>query len=80
RACPGSHIGKSMLQITAASILCLFDILPALDAQGNPIDIVPEFAPESITSHPLPFKCKISPRKGKDVEILLDEYMNVEYV
>ncbi|KAF7771780.1 hypothetical protein Agabi119p4_6091 [Agaricus bisporus var. burnettii] len=80
RACPGSHMGRSMLQITAASILCFFDILPALDTQGNPIDIVPEFAPESITSHPLPFKCKISPRKGKDVEILLDEYMNVEYV
>nr|CAC85300.1 cytochrome P450 [Agaricus bisporus] len=79
RVCPGSHLAMSMLEITAASILCLFDILPALDAQGKPIDVVPEFTPASITSHPLPFKFNVSPRKGKDVEGLLSEYMNVEY-
>ncbi|XP_006459514.1 hypothetical protein AGABI2DRAFT_201852 [Agaricus bisporus var. bisporus H97] len=75
-----SHIAKSMLEITAASILCLFDILPTLDTQGKPIDVVPEFSPASITSHPLPFKVTFSPRKGKDVEALLHEYMNVDYV
>ncbi|EKM78860.1 hypothetical protein AGABI1DRAFT_129140 [Agaricus bisporus var. burnettii JB137-S8] len=80
RVCPGSHLAISMLEITAASILCLFDILPALDTQGKPIDVVPEFTPASITSHPLPFKFTFSPRKGKDVESLLSEYMNVKYV
>ncbi|XP_006459503.1 hypothetical protein AGABI2DRAFT_116470 [Agaricus bisporus var. bisporus H97] len=80
RVCPGSHLAMSILEITAASILCLFDILPALDTQGKPIDVVPEFTPASITSHPLPFKFTFSPRKGKDVEGLLAEYMNVDYI
>ncbi|XP_006459501.1 cytochrome P450 [Agaricus bisporus var. bisporus H97] len=80
RVCPGSLQAMSMLEITAVSILCIFDIVPALDAQGKPIDVVPEFTPASITSHPLPFKFTLSPRKGKDAEGLLNEYMNVEYV
>ncbi|KAF7771771.1 hypothetical protein Agabi119p4_6082 [Agaricus bisporus var. burnettii] len=80
RVCPGSHLAMSMLEITAASILCLFDILPALDTQSKAIDVVPEFTPASITSHPLPFECTFSPRKGKDVEGLLTEYINLEYV
>ncbi|XP_006459505.1 hypothetical protein AGABI2DRAFT_116472 [Agaricus bisporus var. bisporus H97] len=50
RVCPGSLQAMSMLEITAASILCLFDILPTLDAQGKPINVVPEFTPASITS------------------------------
>jgi hypothetical protein len=50
RACPGAHLAKSMLQIAAASILCLFDIVPALDAEGNDIEVIPEFTPASLTS------------------------------
>jgi hypothetical protein len=30
--------------------------------------------------HPVPFRFKVIPRKEKDVEGLLAEYMNVEYI
>ncbi|KAF5348527.1 hypothetical protein D9756_009683 [Leucocoprinus leucothites] len=69
RICPGSHIAKSTLTIAVASVLCLFDISPALDPEGKPINVKPEFAPASITSEPLPFPCKVTPRSGKDVHV-----------
>jgi cytochrome P450 len=50
RVCPGAHIAKSMLRIVAASILCVFDIVPAPDSAGQPIDVTPEFTPASLTS------------------------------
>lgn len=50
RGCPGSHIAISVLQIIAVSILCLFDISPALNSEGNPIDVIPTFTAASITS------------------------------
>jgi cytochrome P450 len=50
RICPGAHIAKSMLQIAAASILCLFDIMPALDSEGKAIEVTPEFTAASLTS------------------------------
>ncbi|KAF5348469.1 hypothetical protein D9756_009678 [Leucocoprinus leucothites] len=79
RVCPGAHIALSTLYISAASILCLFDIQPALDANGKIIDVVPEFT-ASITSEPLSFKCKLTPRQGKDVEDLLRDYMGFETI
>ncbi|KAF9445054.1 cytochrome P450 [Macrolepiota fuliginosa MF-IS2] len=76
RVCPGSDVALSLIYITAASILAAFDILPALDEKGDPIKVVPEFISASLISEPLPFKCKFTPRQGKDVEGLLKEYLN----
>lgn len=47
---PGSHIAKSMLYIMAVSILSLFDIVPALDADGKPIYVEPKFTTDSLSS------------------------------
>ncbi|KXN82035.1 O-methylsterigmatocystin oxidoreductase [Leucoagaricus sp. SymC.cos] len=74
RICPGRTIALSMLRLTAASILYLFDISPPLNDEGLPIDVQPEFPAESVVSAPLPFKCKFTPREGKDIENLLQEY------
>ncbi|KXN84167.1 O-methylsterigmatocystin oxidoreductase [Leucoagaricus sp. SymC.cos] len=78
RICPGRDIALLMLYITAVSILHLFDISPMLDDEGNPIDVKPEFYAESIVSNVLPFKCKITPRPGRDIESLLQEYMGTD--
>ncbi|KAF9443424.1 cytochrome P450 [Macrolepiota fuliginosa MF-IS2] len=80
RICPGSHVALAMLYIAAASILTIFDISPALDEEGNPIEVVPEFLPASLVSEPLPFPCKFTPRQGKDVESLFEEYLNAEVI
>lgn len=50
RICPGSHIAISTLYIIAASILAIFDISPALDAEGKPIEVTPAFVTDSVTS------------------------------
>ncbi|KAF5346774.1 hypothetical protein D9756_010418 [Leucocoprinus leucothites] len=80
RSCPGAHIALSKLYIIAVSILSLFDISPELDENGLPIELIPEFKGNAITSVPLPFPCKITPRQGVDVEKLLKEYMNFEMI
>ncbi|KAF9451141.1 cytochrome P450 [Macrolepiota fuliginosa MF-IS2] len=80
RICPGAHIALSTLYLTCASILSLFDISPALDADGKSIEVVPEFAAASLVSEPLPFECKFTPRQGKDVEGLLQEYLGTEVI
>lgn len=50
RVCPGSHIAKSILYIMAASMLSLFDIVPALDEEGRPIDVEAKFTTDSLAS------------------------------
>ncbi|KAF9451150.1 cytochrome P450 [Macrolepiota fuliginosa MF-IS2] len=80
RICPGAHIGLSALYLTCVSILSLFDISPALDADGKPIEAVPEFFAASLVSEPLPFECKFTPRKGKDVEGLLQDYLGTDVI
>ncbi|KAJ3569369.1 hypothetical protein NP233_g5091 [Leucocoprinus birnbaumii] len=80
RACPGAHIALAKLYIIAASVLSLFDISPKLDTNGSPINIVPQFKGDALTSAPLPFPCKITPRQGVDIEKLLKEYMNFESI
>ncbi|KAF5346731.1 hypothetical protein D9756_010407 [Leucocoprinus leucothites] len=78
RICPGMHIGQSVLYLAAASIIYLFDISPAIDADGNTIEVEPEFIAASLVSEPLPFPCRITPRKGKNVEGLLHEFLGTE--
>ncbi|EKM75602.1 hypothetical protein AGABI1DRAFT_79771 [Agaricus bisporus var. burnettii JB137-S8] len=81
RICPGSHIGLSMLYIVAVSILAVYDISPALsDAEGNPIPIVPKFRAMAVTCMPEPFRCKLTPRKDKNVEGLLKDYLGYEFI
>ncbi|KXN84165.1 O-methylsterigmatocystin oxidoreductase [Leucoagaricus sp. SymC.cos] len=78
RICPGREIALSMLHITAVSILHLFDIRPALDDNGHPINVKPKFFAASLISNPVPFRCKITPRGGIDVESLLQEYSGTD--
>ncbi|KAJ3567437.1 hypothetical protein NP233_g6374 [Leucocoprinus birnbaumii] len=78
RICPGKHIAVSMLYITIASVLHLFDITPSLDHQGKPVEVKAEFVGDSFFSNPVPFKCRITPRKGKDVQGLLQDYFGNE--
>ncbi|KAJ3561458.1 hypothetical protein NP233_g10180 [Leucocoprinus birnbaumii] len=80
RICPGSHIALATMSIATASILSLFDILPELGGDSKPTQVKPEFVAASLTSEPLPFKCRFVPRNGKDVEGLLAEYMGFEYL
>ncbi|KAJ3567140.1 hypothetical protein NP233_g6558 [Leucocoprinus birnbaumii] len=78
RICPGARIARPLLYLVAASLLHLFDIVPALDRDGNPIKVIPQFKQAAIISEPLPFQCKMIPRKGRDVEGLLKGYIGTD--
>ena len=43
RFCPGRHMGDAQVWISIASILSVFDIRPALDDNGRPIEVKPKF-------------------------------------
>ncbi|KAI0659817.1 cytochrome P450 [Cubamyces menziesii] len=45
RFCPGKHFADDTIFINIASVLHAFDIMPALDGQGEPIPVVPKIVP-----------------------------------
>ncbi|KAI0331711.1 CyP450 monooxygenase [Cubamyces sp. BRFM 1775] len=49
RFCPGKHFADDTLFINIASVLHVFDIMPALDGQGKPIPVIPKIAPGFIS-------------------------------
>ncbi|KAJ3569370.1 hypothetical protein NP233_g5089 [Leucocoprinus birnbaumii] len=80
RICPGIHLVHPILFLAAASILTLFDIVPEFDSDGNPIKVTPQFNSDSLTSEPLPFKCKFAPHDGRPIEHLLKEYLSADMI
>ena len=43
RKCPGSHLALEIMWITIASMVAVFDFLPATDDDGRPVPPAPEF-------------------------------------
>ncbi|KAJ3568619.1 hypothetical protein NP233_g5596 [Leucocoprinus birnbaumii] len=80
RICPGAHIARSTLFMAAASLLHLFNITHAVNEHGKEIKVEPQFKQASIVAEPLPFKCQIAPRAGRDVKTLLKEYMGTDTI
>ncbi|KAI0056406.1 cytochrome P450 [Artomyces pyxidatus] len=64
RICPGRHLVDSTLFIFVTSVLSVFTLGKAKDAQGHeiPVDSVSTGA---LVSHPAPFKCSITLRDKK---------------
>ncbi|EJD47045.1 cytochrome P450, partial [Auricularia subglabra TFB-10046 SS5] len=61
RECPGRFVADTSIWLMIASILATFDISKARDKDGR--EIMPEVEyMAGIISHPLPFKCNITPR------------------
>ncbi|KAJ3567141.1 hypothetical protein NP233_g6559 [Leucocoprinus birnbaumii] len=50
RICPGARVARPLLYIAAASLVHLFDIAPAVDHDGNPIKVIPQFKQAALIS------------------------------
>ncbi|KAJ6621897.1 cytochrome P450 [Mycena sp. CBHHK59/15] len=61
RACVGRHVADATVWAAVVSVLSTFNIATAKDATGKDIDIDPAYS-DGLVSHPLPFKCSITPR------------------
>lgn len=64
RICPGRLLADNSIFLTIAQCLAAFNISKAIDEAGKEIEPTVEFTP-GIVSHPVPFKCTITPRSQK---------------
>ncbi|KAI0772408.1 O-methylsterigmatocystin oxidoreductase [Trametes elegans] len=74
RFCPGKYFASDSLFITLASVLHVFDILPARDASGRPIPVEAKQSP-GFFSYVEKFDCSIRPR-SKAAEALIRSGMD----
>jgi len=69
RICPGRHVAGASVWAAIASVLSMFDIGRARDETGQEIPVDVEYT-DGLLSHPLPFKCCISPRSVASIAII----------
>ncbi|KAJ3555828.1 hypothetical protein NM688_g2361 [Phlebia brevispora] len=63
RICPGRFMGRETMFITAASILSVFDILPALGDDRKPVQLRAETT-NGLLSYPANVPCVVRPRNA----------------
>ncbi|KAF8917194.1 cytochrome P450 [Mucidula mucida] len=64
RICPGRYLALNTTFIGLAGLLWAFDIRPLGKGEGEEAEVLPDVMAYSdgVVSHPLPFKCSITPR------------------
>ncbi|KAI0920700.1 hypothetical protein AcV5_010374 [Taiwanofungus camphoratus] len=63
RICPGRYLAHASIFISVASVLSVYNIVKAVDGDGNIIEPIDEYS-TGLVSYPLPFKCAFKPRSG----------------
>ncbi|EPQ50056.1 cytochrome P450 [Gloeophyllum trabeum ATCC 11539] len=63
RVCAGQHAANLSVWAAVASVLAGFTITKALNADGTVVEVSLEYQ-TGMTSHPVPFKCSITPRNS----------------
>ncbi|KAE9383703.1 cytochrome P450 [Gymnopus androsaceus JB14] len=69
RACPGKHMAVSSFWLSVSSMLHSFNITPAIDKDGNPIEPKVEYVSAS-QNRPAPFQCTIKPRSEEHAALI----------
>ncbi|EIM85912.1 cytochrome P450 [Stereum hirsutum FP-91666 SS1] len=76
RLCPGRHLALSSVWIVVATVLATFHIAKAKDEYGKEIDVSGEYT-DGLVSHPMPFKCTITPR-SEDAAFLVKSTLTMQ--
>ncbi|KAI0264164.1 cytochrome P450 [Gloeopeniophorella convolvens] len=69
RICPGRYFVDATLFIVVASVLSVFDISKAKEENGDEIPVDGTFEGRAL-SHPLPFRCAITPRTQQAIDLI----------
>ncbi|KAJ8495796.1 hypothetical protein ONZ45_g12701 [Pleurotus djamor] len=69
RICVGRFLAEETLWIGVTTLLTCFNITKAKDNLGNEIFVSGEYD-DKLISHPLPFKCSITPRSEETVKLI----------
>ncbi|KAJ4491549.1 cytochrome P450 [Lentinula edodes] len=78
RVCPGKHMAFSATWIAVASILSVFNISKALDADGDIIEPSMEYDTSTLQNRPRPFKCSIKLRSPERLHVMQTDVDFVE--
>ncbi|KAE9388006.1 cytochrome P450 [Gymnopus androsaceus JB14] len=68
-ACPGKNMALSSFWLPVSSLLHSFNITPAIDRDGNPIEPKVEFV-SATQNRPAPFQCTIKPRSEEHAALI----------
>lgn len=71
RICPGRLIADASLYLTIANTLAVFDIRKPIGDDGKEVELPQDFTP-GIISHPIPYKCRITPRSEEHRQLIVD--------
>ncbi|KAJ7928088.1 cytochrome P450 [Mycena leptocephala] len=71
RICPGRHAADATVWASIVSVLSVFNITKAKDLAGEEIQLQPLYS-DGLVSHPLPFKCSITPRNQVAIQLIED--------
>ncbi|KAJ7252542.1 cytochrome P450 [Mycena rebaudengoi] len=69
RVCPGRHMAQSILWVTVASLLAVFNITKAIGEDGKILEPSYEYH-SALVSMPFPFKCSIKPRSKAAADLI----------
>ncbi|KAJ7767964.1 cytochrome P450 [Mycena maculata] len=79
RICPGIHLGQNSVNLNAMNLIWAFDFNTDIDADGRPIELDTFAYAKGITTSPLPFKCRITPRTPEKAEIIERAFLEAGY-
>ncbi|KZT37248.1 cytochrome P450 [Sistotremastrum suecicum HHB10207 ss-3] len=71
RICPGRHFAESSSFALASGLLATFNILKAVDGEGNEITPLVQYE-NSFVSHPKTFPCRFVPKSEAAAQLLTD--------
>lgn len=71
RICPGMFLAENSISLIIASLLYVFNIEKATDADG--MALKPEVDYDGFICHPKPFRCRISPKSRSAEALILRE-------
>jgi len=74
RRCPGQYLGSKTVWIGLARLLWAFNIGPEFDDTGKPIPVDPENCTSGMTSKPVDFPLRITPRSDAHAETIRHLY------
>ncbi|KAJ7914752.1 cytochrome P450 [Mycena leptocephala] len=68
--CPGIHLAQNSININVMNLVWAFDFNPDIDSDGNLIPADTFAYRKGMSTGPLPFKCRITPRTAQKAEII----------
>ncbi|KAJ7621343.1 cytochrome P450 [Roridomyces roridus] len=80
RSCSGIHLASNSINLNTMNFIWAFDFKPALDAAGEPIKADLSAYSKGLTSGPIPFECRISPRSQGKIDIIEREFVDATAV